>query len=168
MNCWQANKVLLLVATFLLALTQLLAQTKPIVEYAGKREIKVMAGKEETISLAFSIIDDFYIQGHELENEYFIPTVLNITPSEHIVVGKLQYPPAIKYSYTDDAVLDIYKKEMVISLPIQVIDSLAGASDLYLTGSLYYQACSKVKCYYPRTLDFTVKIKTKTKQVVKR
>lgn len=163
MNCSQVNKIPLLTISFFLTLTQLLAQVNPIVEYVGKREINVKAGKEKKISLVFSIMNNFYIQGNKLQNEYFIPTVLKILQSEGIVVGNLQYPPAVKYRYTDDTVLDIYKKKMVITLPLQVKDSLASTPDLYLTGSLYYQACSNVKCYYPRTLDFMVKIKIKTK-----
>lgn len=161
MNCSQANKVPPLTIAFFLTLTQLLAQVNPIVEYVGKREINVKAGKEKKISLVFSIMDNFYIQGNELQNEYFIPTVLKILHSDKIVVGNLQYPPAVKYRYTDETALDIYKKKMVITIPIQVKDSLANTADLYLKGSLYYQACSNVKCYYPRTLDFMVKLKTK-------
>jgi hypothetical protein len=161
MNCWQTNKLLLFVPLWMLVQHMGHAQTH-FVAYTGMREIEMRKGKEEMIRLSFAIHDDFYIQAHQLENEFFIPTDLRIIAPEGIAVGEIRYPAGIKYHYTEeDAMLDIYTNTIEINVPVRVTDSAAGTNDLKLQGSLYYQACSKVKCYFPRNLDFTIRISLK-------
>lgn len=165
MNCWQTGKVFGFILLLAVLQSQGFAQIT-FVEYTGKPEIEIRKGKEHLLKLSFVIGDEFYIQGHKLENEFFIPTDLTITPSEGIVVGAIQFPEATKYHYEEEnMLLDIYTKTIVIKVPIRVIDSVANPTDLNVLGSLYYQACSKIKCYYPRTLDFTVNIKVKPKRL---
>jgi hypothetical protein len=166
MNCWQTDKVVGLTLLLALVQGQGFAQSPSFVAYTGKQEIEIRKGKEHLLKLSFVIGDEFYIQGNKLENEFFIPTELTVTPSEGIVIGDIQYPQATKYHYEEEnMLLDIYTKTLVITVPIQVIDSESNPPEMKVQGSLYYQACSKVKCFYPRTLDFTVNIQVKPKRI---
>lgn len=158
MNCWQTIKLLLFVPLGMLVQHAGQAQTH-FVAYTGKQEITIQKGAEEMINLSFAINDGYYIQAHQLENEFFIPTELKLIAPEGVEVGEIRYPAGIKYHSTEeDAMLDIYTNTIEINVPVRVTDSTASASDLKLQGSLYYQACSKSKCFYPRHLDFTVTI----------
>jgi hypothetical protein len=158
MNCWTINKLLLHLLLMGVPIISR-AQMPPIVEFTGQDEIEIRCGEEGKVTLSFLISDDYYIQAHELKNEYFLPTVLNLNQLEGIEVGEIRYPAPIHYKYNDeDEPLEIFTNEVVFDIPLKVGMAYAGA-DLTLIGSLYYQACSKSKCYYPRDLDFALKIK---------
>lgn len=163
MRCWRTNKVLMAGLVLMCVPDFSYGQTQSFVSYTGEQAIELRKGKEEVVKLRFTIQDDFYIQGHNPANEYFIPTELTITASEGILVGDIHYPEPIKYYYADEAVeLDIYKNTVVMIVPIQVSDTLVSTADLQVHGSLHYQACSKTKCYYPRNLTFMIRIQVKS------
>lgn len=159
MNCWTINKLFL--HLLLLGVPMISrAQMPPIVEYIGQEEIEIRSGEEGKVTLSFLVPEDYYIQAHELENEYFLPTVLNLNLPEGIEVGDIRYPASIHYQYSDeDEPLQIFTKEIVFDIPLKVGKAYVGDGDLTLSGSLYYQACSLSKCYYPRDLDFSLKVK---------
>jgi hypothetical protein len=159
MNCWTINKLLLHLLLMGVPIISR-AQMPPIVEFTGQDEIEIRCGEEVEVSLSFLIPDDYYIQAHKLKNEYFLPTVLNLNQQEEIEVGEIRYPASIDYKYNDEEEpLEIFTKEIVFDIPMKVGKAYAGGADMTLTGSLYYQACSRSKCYYPRDLDFALKIK---------
>jgi hypothetical protein len=159
MNYWKISNLLGLVTTIVVSISQIHAQSLSIVDYIGKSEITLIPGKEETVELSFRVQNNFYIQGNKLKNEYFIPTSLNLRTSDGIAIGDIRYPEAIQYPYIEgDAPLDIYVNEITITVPVSLIVSIRSTNELRLTGSLYYQACSMSKCYYPRDLPFEVQI----------
>lgn len=162
MRCLRDNEIFLLV-TLMWLQTTAYSQTQAMVEYTGNDEIEVVAGSHQMIDLHFSILSDFYIQGPHPENEAFIPTALKITLPDDIIVGEIQYPSTTAHTYGEGLVSDIYKEDIIITLPVSVSTNAASAGDLYINGNLYYQACSKMKCYYPRTLDFRVRLVVKGK-----
>jgi DsbC/DsbD-like thiol-disulfide interchange protein len=135
------------------------AQSHSVVEYAGKRQVIVKAGSEETLALTFTIKEGFYIQANKPDNDSFIPTQIHVQPSEGIIVGIIQYPKAALYRYDDEGtVLKIYRKEITIIIPIYVNKDINHVAEGQLSGFLYYQACSGSKCFYPRKLEFTLKV----------
>jgi hypothetical protein len=133
-----------------------------MVAYTGNREIVVEVVEEgmANVKLTFMVIEGFYIQADKPENEAFIPTVLHVNASPGITPGEIQYPLPVTIRYGEGAEeINVYNGEVSIILPIKILD---GASDdLHIKGSLYYQACSKMKCYYPRTVDFAVTVKVR-------
>lgn len=163
MNCWQANSVWMWGwLVWLLLQSRGNAQAQSFVAYTGKPVMELRKGREKLIKLVFTIEEGFYIQGNKLSNEQFIPTELKITAPEGIQVGDFRYPEAATLYYGEaDVQLEVFQNTLGITVPIKITGTLMSPADVKLQGSLYYQACSKTKCYYPRELDFTVNLKVK-------
>lgn len=158
MNFFKINSYVHVCALYLLLITQVQAQTSSFVEFLGNTEVFIKPGGHKTVTLTFLINEKYHIQGAFIDNEYLIPTRLTFTSKEEIVIGSVQFPAPHKFWMASvDEPLEVFSNKLEIKVPLEV--SKSSKRGVYpMKGSLYYQACDSVKCYYPRNLDFEVKV----------
>ncbi len=154
MNCWPhiINRSLWLVIISLCC-TFSYAQEKQWVRLStGKIEID---RQTEYINLEFIIEEGMHIQADTLSNSNFIPTVLTLEMPEGMKYGRPVFPEmhVIQLAGSED-VMEVFDGRVQVSIPL--IHSAIPPGDYHLDGQLYYQACSDQKCFFPRTLKFTI------------
>jgi hypothetical protein len=103
------------------------------------------------------IKDGFHIQADKVRDENFIPTVLTFEEQDEIVIGDPVFPNADEF-YMEGAEepIVVFGRVLKIQVPITVLDFKKDM--INVKGKLHYQACDEKKCYFPRDLNFTVKI----------
>jgi hypothetical protein len=162
MSYWFVSKnFFFIIIIILLAEITVCAQTVSFVEYTGEKEFLIHTEKEELMELRFHIKDNYHIQSNQLNNEHLIPTVLNLTGPDNFVAGDALFPSSSKFLISGiDEPLDVFSNQLTVYIPVKITNfKTEDNHNLVINGSLYYQACDSLKCFYPRNLDFTLIIK---------
>jgi hypothetical protein len=136
-----------------------IAQTKDMVTLEFPPEVGIPIG--ETVELDISVIvkETFHLQANPVNDEFLIPTSVEIKPRKDIITEAPVYPPGKSFILkgTSDT-LFVYDGRFSIRLPIQIIPA-AQTGEYALEGELHYQACDSLKCFAPRSISFTIPVK---------
>ena len=123
------------------------------------KEIMVLDQTDEII-LEFKIDEGKYIHSIQPIQEWCIPTSLTLNGVEGIQIGQVQFPETFQKQLSEDqGSLEVYHGNVSFRLPVKV-NAILNKESYKLSGNLYYQACSDVKCYFPRMLEFEVQLFT--------
>ena len=106
--------------------------------------------------LKFRIDEGIHIQSHKMINQNFIPTTLHLQASAGMECGDIIFPAthAFRLLGSDESV-EVFSNEMIVKVRLK---SVGTEKNYRIRGSLYYQACTEMKCFFPRTLDFDLPV----------
>ena len=113
----------------------------------------VRPGAPVALSLKVTLPKELHVQANKPRDPALIPTVLTVTPTEGVTVGKITYPPAIDFAQAGaDEPLAVYGHEFTVKLDVKLgADVKPGA--LTLPAKLRYQACDDKMCFPPTTAE---------------
>lgn len=122
-------------------------------------EVTVQAGKIAKINVHVSVGKGFHIQANKVNDEFVIPTTLEINTQESIITAENTFPEGKKFKLegTSDYLL-VYDGTFKITVPFKT-DKKIQKGRYNLEGKLHYQACDAKTCFFPKTLAFLVIIK---------
>ena len=131
-------------------------QDKQFVEFKSD-EVKISTSKEYvTVTLPFEILESYHIQTEKIENNNFIPTEIHFENPEGFKILNYQFSKVNR----ENLVLDELKCEVlggILEVTVELEKKSSSSKALDLKGYLYYQACDDMRCFYPRSLNFSVK-----------
>jgi len=102
-----------------------------------------------------------HINSNQVTSELLKPTELKLQPPTELMVGKVEYPPGVKYTIPmlPDEKLDVYSGNIAMRVLVRAFDSSpTGAFRVH--GELRYQACSDRECLPPKSVpvQFDVRV----------
>ncbi|MDH4069626.1 MAG: protein-disulfide reductase DsbD N-terminal domain-containing protein [Ignavibacteria bacterium] len=123
--------------------------------------VTVQPGDSSMIVIGVRVKQGYHIQAEEPEDEYLIPTRLEIDPAQGMRVSRPEIPPGhtVLLSGTPWNVLDG-------SFEMRVVVHAANVSpspDEFLRATLRFQACDDKRCFAPESLDFVIPLMMQTK-----
>lgn len=134
------------------------AQEPSFVQLDREPEFSIVAGEQQHISLTFLIKAGYHIQANRVKDENLIPTTLSMDASDTLILGNPIFPEAVEFSMKGkEEALHVYSDVLEIQVPIKTV-KFVEKGEFPIHGKLHYQACDETKCYFPRDLDFIMKI----------
>ncbi|OGU33691.1 MAG: thiol:disulfide interchange protein [Ignavibacteria bacterium GWB2_35_6b] len=119
---------------------------------------KIQKGGEIKIAVKAKIEETWHINSHKPNEEFLIPTVLEIPNDFGITIIAEKYPDAknIRFEFSDQPVA-VYEGEILLGAVIKIPDNVElGNYDLVVR--LSYQACNNQSCLAPAEVHDTVSI----------
>lgn len=159
MHYLPASRILPLWLMLFLSLdVQVHAQETAFVQLKGDLEFTITSGEETHIPLSFLINEGYHIQANGVKDENLIPSVLSFDASDELILGDPVFPQAVEFRMKgEEESWLVYSDVVEINVPVRVVESV-GRGAYLIKGTLHYQACDDAKCYFPRDLDFSMKI----------
>jgi thioredoxin:protein disulfide reductase len=120
--------------------------------------VVVQAGKQAVITIEVEVKEGYHIQAHNVQDEFIVPTTLEITTGKELAIGKHVYPKEKKFRLEGtDTYLDVYDGKFDIQISFSAKRGIQ--KGLYqLPGKLRYQACDSARCLFPRTVEFLIDV----------
>ena len=124
-------------------------------------KVIVQAGKSSVINITVEVKNGYHIQANKVDNEFIIPTTLEINGDEKITLKKQIFPSAkqFKLEGTDEH-LDVYDGRFEINIFFKARKEIQKGIR-QLKGKLNYQACDSVRCLFPRVIDFSIDVEVR-------
>jgi DsbC/DsbD-like thiol-disulfide interchange protein len=108
------------------------------------------------VAFLLDIIPGWHINGPELADPFLIACTLMIDEDDNIEVLELYYPVPETRAYSFSEVeLQVYEGNVVLGARIKVDDAIPEGKN-FLKASFLYQACDKISCMAPETLEFEI------------
>ncbi len=109
------------------------------------------ASDDIDLEMTFEVEKGLYIQSDTPKNPYLIPTSIMFEEAEGIEIVDLVF---VRQHDTDDFQDDSIGEDILTGkFTIQVTGKKTGGN-ISLGGQLKFQACSKLQCFFPRTVAF--------------
>lgn len=102
-------------------------------------------GACQSLRLTFEIAEGYYIQSAQVLNENFIPTQLTLNADVSVSVQQILYPISSFILVGESEKVAVFKGKFEIWLELET-------KIRELEATLFYQACNKQKCFFPRSL----------------
>ena len=121
----------------------------------------VKAGKHSMINVAIEVKDGYHIQANKVDNEFIIPTMLEINEDKDIIVKKHVFPSAKKFKLEGtNEYLDVYDGRFEISIFFSTQKEIQKGLHRF-DGKLNYQACDSRRCLSPRVVEFSIDVEVR-------
>jgi Disulphide bond corrector protein DsbC len=122
-------------------------------------EVTSYVGKSGEIHIYVTIKKGFHIQANKVNDDFIIPTTLEINTGEIIATGKQSFPSGKKFRLegTSDYLL-VYDGIFKITIPFKTFEKIQKGK-YTLDAKLHYQACDTKTCFSPKTVAFSVAVK---------
>lgn len=121
----------------------------------------VQAGKYSVINVAVEVKNGYHIQANKVDNEFIIPTTLELSVDKEIILGKHVFPQAKKFKLGGtDEYLDVYDGRFEISIFFRTQKEIQKGIR-QLDGKLNYQACDSMRCLFPRVIEFSIDVEVR-------
>jgi hypothetical protein len=132
----------------------------PAVTVAPAPLITVMQAKTATVPISFRVVSGYHINSNQPKSEYLIPTVLKITATTDIVIGKITYPEGhdASFAFAPDEKLNVYTGDFKVDVSVHPLRSVVPGKYM-VRGTLKYQACDNAACYPPKQLPVSFEVK---------
>jgi len=119
-------------------------------------DIAVYAGKSSLIILDVEVKEGYHIQANKVNEEFLIPTTVEVVTDEDIEQGKQLFPVAKKFKLEGtNNFLDVYDGKFQITIPFKTqLGVKKGTYDLQ--AKFRYQACDFKSCLFPKTIEFII------------
>lgn len=122
-------------------------------------EIVVHAGKSTVLKIKIEVKKGYHIQANKVNDDFLIPTNLEINDYNNIITGMPQFPSPKKFKLEgSDILLDVYDGVFEIKIPTTVEKEIPKGKHI-LKASLQYQACDNKSCLFPKTIEFSFTLK---------
>ncbi|MBA4055426.1 MAG: hypothetical protein C0490_11990 [Marivirga sp.] len=123
--------------------------------------VTVQTGRQSMISVSVEVKEGYHIQAHAVNDEFIIPTTLEIDGSKEFVIKKQVFPSAKKFKLEGaDQYLDVYDGRFEIHT-FFIAQKKTQKNVHHLNGKLNYQACDSVRCLFPRTIEFSIDVEVR-------
>ncbi len=119
---------------------------------------KVHPKSELKAAIKVDISGEWHINSNKPNEDFLIPTVLEITSDLNIEVGSIQYPSAknLNFSFSDNPV-SVFDGDILIGAKLLIpADAEEGKYNIIFT--LNYQACNDVSCLPPNIIKDTLEV----------
>lgn len=121
--------------------------------------VAVEAGNEAIITVLVEVRQGYHIQAHEVQDEFIIPTTLEIDGGKEFKMHKQDFPPPRKFKLESaDDYLEVYDGKFEIHTYFSTGQETPRKLH-QLNGRLNYQACDSVRCLFPRTIEFLAEVR---------
>ncbi len=122
-------------------------------------EVIAHAGKNAVIYVYVVVKEGYHIQANKVNDEFIIPTTLDINADEIIITRKHVFPVGKKFKLegTSDY-LFVYDGKFKITTPFKVMGKIQRGK-YTLDAKFHYQACDDKTCFFPKTIDFSITVK---------
>jgi hypothetical protein len=119
-------------------------------------EVIVHPGENATINVYVTVKKGFHIQSNKVNDEFIIPTTLEINTGKIITTGKQSFPGGKKFRLkgTDNYLL-VYDGSFKITIPFKA-GKKTQKGKYPLNAKLRYQACDSRTCFFPKIIDFRI------------
>ena len=124
-------------------------------------KVIVQAGKSSVINITVEVKNGYHIQANKVDNEFIIPTTLEIRGDKAIILKKQVFPSAKKFKLEGtDEYLDVYDGRFEISIFFRTQKEIQKGIR-QLNGKLNYQACDSMRCLFPRVIEFSIDVEVR-------
>ena len=109
-------------------------------------------------SVRIMIKEGFHIQSNEVDDEYIIPTKLEVMETDLIQLIDLEYPEGKAFKLEgSNIILDVFDGVIEIKFKIETAPQIS-TGEHQLDARLHYQACDDKSCFAPRDIEFSIPI----------
>jgi hypothetical protein len=132
----------------------------PVVSMAPAPVVSVMQGKAATVPLSFRVSRGYHINSNRPKSEFLIPTVLKLSATTDIVIGKTTYPEGkdMSFAFAPDEMLNVYTGDFEVDVLVRPLHTVQ-AGKYVVRGTLKYQACDNAACYPPKQLPISFNVR---------
>ncbi len=107
------------------------------------------------IELIFELQNGMHIQANKVNDPNFIPTRIDIAwPSSFQIDSAYYSTPKQLKMIGQEKPLMVFSKKFTVGFLVKGPPT----GSFEIPGELYYQACNAYKCFFPRTLSFSIKV----------
>ncbi len=119
----------------------------------------VHPGSSFQVAVIGDLEEGWHVNAHQPTLEYLIPTELNLEPVDGLTFGEIQYPEAVRLTFSFAAEeLDVYEGRVIIRFPVSIAgDELPG--EKVVRGTFRFQACNDQVCLAPASQDVTIPVR---------
>jgi DsbC/DsbD-like thiol-disulfide interchange protein len=122
------------------------AELTPTVEQQA-----IQPGQTVTLVLRVELPENMHVQSDEPRDPFVIPTLLTVAVPEGVTVEEITYPESTDFLLTGQAEpLAVFEHEFTIAVRL-ALDADVSPGDIFVLGSLLYQACDDRVCFAPAT-----------------
>jgi hypothetical protein len=135
-----------------LALAQSLGD-KPYVEVAPVAKVTLRAGSSANVDIDFRVRQDFHINSHTPKQEYLIPTLLKLNPTQQVAIADVKYPAGeeMSFAFSPNDKLSVYSGDFRVTAVLKAPANVP-PGNYAVKGELKFQACDRTACYPPNSL----------------
>jgi hypothetical protein len=124
-------------------------------------KVIVQGAAHSTMLLSIEVKGGYHIQAHELDNEFIIPTTLEIIGNNDFILQKPIFPPSKKFKLAGtDTYLDVYDGRFEVRIFFTTTEQIQKKIH-HLKGKLSYQACDSLRCFSPKTVEFLIEVEVR-------
>lgn len=121
-------------------------------------ETTIYAGRSNKVEISVNVEDGYHIQANKVNDESLIPTTLEIKANEFITIHMQEFPPSKKFRLEgSDSSLLVFDGKFQIKLFVNPGKNVPKGKYV-LTAKLRYQACDSSRCFFPRSIDFSIPV----------
>src|SRR5687768_15169414 len=121
-------------------------------------KVTVQAGKHATMLVSIKVKSGYHIQAHEVDDEFIIPTTLEIIGNNDFVIQKQIFPTPKKFKLEGtDHYLEVYDGRFEVRIFFTTTKQIEKEIH-HLQGKLRYQACDSLQCFSPRIVEFLIEV----------
>ncbi len=119
-------------------------------------DVTVNAGKKGLINIYISVQKGYHIQANKVNDEFIIPTTIEVDTREIVTIEKMIFPKSKKFKLegTTDHLL-VYDGDFKIVIPFAMFEKVQQGK-YKLKATLHYQACDNKRCYFPDKIVFPI------------
>ncbi len=117
---------------------------------------KVAQGSEFRAVLFMNLMDTWHVNSNTPTLEWLIPTELNVTRADNVIVTDIRYPEAKSYTFGfAEEALDVYEGEAPIYVAFRTSSSIE-VGEHVIEATLRVQACDDMQCLAPANIDVRI------------
>ena len=121
-------------------------------------KVIVQAGKHSTMLVSIEVKSGYHIQAHEVDDEFIIPTSLEIIGNNDFVIQKQIFPPSKRFKLAGtDNYLEVYDGRFEVQIFFTTNKKIQKEIH-HLKGKLSYQACDSLRCFSPKIVEFLIEV----------
>ena len=150
-------RIFIALLLYLLLNGSVFSQTSDLVSISVEK-VFLKSGSSSFGKINVKIREGYHIQSNKVDDEYIIPTELEIKGVKYISLVEQKYPESNQFNLEgSDIVLNVFDGEIEIEFKLQ-IDTQIMIRSYQLEANLRYQACDSKSCFAPRSIDFEIPI----------
>ena len=145
-----------MIVIFLLVNTPSISQTSDLVDILAEKVVSAESRAFGTVNIM--IKEGYHIQSNKVDDEYIIPTKLDVIDNEFIQLIEIVYPEGKDFNLVgSDMILNVFDGEFEIKIKLR-IDSQDVLGEYQLDAILHYQACDDKSCFAPKSIEFVIPV----------
>ncbi len=130
--------------------------TGELVRVAEPVQATAARGATVEVQIPFTVLAGWHVNAHRPNEDFLVPTVLELRGVPGVRVGAPRYPEAKQVSLSfSETPLAVYEENAAIVVPLSV-DGTAAEGVRTLSGTLRFQACNNEVCLPPASVPLRI------------